>query len=80
MSDYIYLEHDGKLLLVNSDGEGPVTPIQGRINWEGSPNSIRLPTPQEVTDMGILWDEKRSNNIVLGDIEKKIIIATPKIK
>ena len=80
MSDYIYLEHDGKLLLVNSDGEGPVTPIQGRINWEGSPNSIRLPTPQEVTDMGILWDEKRSNNIIFGDIEKKIIIATPKIK
>ena len=73
MSDYIYLEHDGKLLLVNSDGEGPVTPIQGRINCEGNTNPIRLPTPQEVIDMGIFWDEKRSNNIVLGDIEKKLL-------
>ena len=80
MPDYIYLEHDGKLLLVNSDGEGPITPTQGRINCEGKKIQIRLPTPQEVIDMGISWEEKRKNNIVLGDIEKKIIIATPNIK
>ena len=66
MPDYIYLEHDGKLLLVNSDGEGPITPTQGRINCEGKKIQIRLPTPQEVIDMGISWEEKRKNNIVLG--------------
>lgn len=80
MSDYIHLEHDGKLLLVNNDGEGPAIPQLGRTNWKGDDFLIRLPTPDEATKMGIKWEVKRKNNVVLGETEKKIIIAIPKIK
>ncbi len=80
MSDYIHLEHDGKLLLVNNDGEGPAIPQLGRTNWKGDDFLIRLPTPDEATKMGIKWEVKRKNNLVLGETEKKIIIAIPKIK
>lgn len=80
MSDYIHLEHDGKLLLVNNDGEGPAIPQLGRTNWKGEDFLIRLPTPDEATKMGIKWEVKRKNNVVLGETEKKIIIAIPKIK
>lgn len=79
-SDYIHLEHDGKLLLVNNEGEGPAIPELGRIEWEGENFLIRLPTVEEVSEMGIDWDMKRKNNIILGETEKKVIIATPKIK
>ena len=27
MKEYLYLEHDGKLLLVDNDGNGPKKPI-----------------------------------------------------
>jgi ADP-ribose pyrophosphatase YjhB (NUDIX family) len=80
MSDYIHLEHDGKLLLVNNDGEGPAIPQLGRTNWKGDDFLIRLPTPDEATKMGIKWEVKRKNNVVLGETEKKVIIAIPKIK
>jgi len=32
MKEYLYLEHDGKLLLVDNDGNGPEKPVMGRIN------------------------------------------------
>ena len=32
MKEYLYLEHDGKLLLVDNDGNGPKKPIMGRIH------------------------------------------------
>ena len=79
-SDYIHLEHDGKLLLVNNDGKGPAIPKPGRIEWKGKNFLIRLPTVEEVSEMGIDWDMKRKNNIILGQTEKKVIIATPRIK
>ena len=34
MKEYLYLEHDGKLLLVDNDGNGPKKPIMGRIHDE----------------------------------------------
>jgi ADP-ribose pyrophosphatase YjhB (NUDIX family) len=80
MADYIHLEHDGKLLLVNNDGDGPAIPELGRINWEGETFLIRLPTPDEAIKMGITWDLKRINNLILGDSEKKVMVATPNIK
>lgn len=79
MTDYIHLEHDGKLLLVNNNGKGPAIPILGRTSWDGETFLIRLPTLDEVSSMGIEWDLKRKNFIILGDIEKKVIIATPRI-
>ena len=77
MADYIHLEHDGKLLLVNDNGDGPAIPKLGRMNWDGDSFLIRLPTPDEVKRMGIKWELKRKNLLVIGDIEKEIIIATP---
>ena len=32
MKEYLYLEHDGKLLLVDNDGNGPEKPVMGRVN------------------------------------------------
>jgi 8-oxo-dGTP diphosphatase len=79
MADYVHLEHDGKILLVNSDGEGPAIPKLGRLKWEGEAPIIRLPTPDEVRKMGIQWETKRQNVIILGKNEKKIIMGIPKI-
>ena len=79
-SDYIHLEHDGKLLLVNNDGEGPAIPEPGRVDWIGNIFLIRLPTVEEVSEMGIDWVKKRENNIILGETERRVIIATPKIE
>jgi|TARA_B100001996_G_C18663051_1_gene593825 ADP-ribose pyrophosphatase YjhB (NUDIX family) len=79
MADYIHLEHDGKILLVDSDGKGPAIPKLGRLKWEGNEPLIRLPTPDEVRKMGIQWETKRKNVIILEENEKKIIMGTPKI-
>jgi hypothetical protein len=51
----VHLEHDGQVLLVNEQGEGPQLPVQGRL--EASP-IMRLPTPQEIQSMGIEWQKK----------------------
>ena len=61
MKEYLYLEHDGKLLLVNNDGKGPEKPVMGRTHVGDS--LIRLPTVDEVKDMGIEWERKRENSI-----------------
>jgi len=57
MKEYLYLEHDGKLLLVDNDGNGPEKPIMGRIH-EGE-SLIRLPTVKEVKNMNIAWEKKK---------------------
>jgi ADP-ribose pyrophosphatase YjhB (NUDIX family) len=56
----VHLEHDGQVLLVNEQGEGPQVPVQGRM--ETSP-MLRLPTQQEIQSMGIEWQKKRTTNI-----------------
>ena len=63
--EFLHLEHDGKILLVNLDGEGPATPIVGRSDVEDG-FSIRLPTEKEVGLMGIDWKKGRVNKIKLG--------------
>ena len=77
--EYVHLEHDGKILLVNADGIGPVSPVAGRSVFEGPSSQIRLPTITEVDNMGIEWSEKRSNRIVFGDEVYKVTYGTPKI-
>ena len=52
----VYLEHDGKLLLVNEQGHGPQDCIMGR---QEPASSLRFPTIEEVDKMGIDWDEER---------------------
>ena len=79
MKEYLYLEHDGKLLLVDDEGNGPRKPQMGRVNWEGDSPLIRLPTTSEVNEMGITWDKKRINQIHLENIQARVIIGTPNI-
>jgi len=79
-SKYLYLENDGKILLVDCEGNGPKIPKLGRVEVLNKDNILRLPTNDEVSNMGILWNEKRSNIITLGDLKYKIIVAEPLIK
>jgi len=77
--EYVHLEHDGKILLVDADGIGPVSPVMGRSVCDGPGSQIRLPTMMEVEGMGIEWTEKRSNQIIFGDDEFKVTYGIPKI-
>ena len=74
---HIHLEHDGKLLLVDLDGGGPAIPQMGRKGDGGF--SIRLPTPEEATKMGLTWKAKRTNRFRLGQEMHEVIVATPEI-
>ncbi|MDC0556198.1 NUDIX hydrolase [Candidatus Poseidoniaceae archaeon] len=56
----MYLEHDGKVMLVNSEGDGPQVPV---INSTGD-TKYRFPTSNEVRAMGIEWDEKNKFDIL----------------
>ena len=56
LETYLHLEHDGKLLLVDSEGNGPQVPIKGRLpSKEGDGWIFRLPTESEVKKMNIEW-------------------------
>ncbi|RPG73751.1 MAG: NUDIX hydrolase [Euryarchaeota archaeon TMED141] len=46
----VHLEHDGKVLLVDAEGRGPIAAQRGRIVNEPF---LRFPTPSEVASMGI---------------------------
>ena len=50
----LYLEHDGKVLLVDSDGNGPQKPVMKRIK----DTAFRFPTIDEVAALEIDWSEK----------------------
>ena len=75
---HIHLEHDGKLLLVDLDGGGPAIPQMGRKGDGGF--SIRLPTPEEATKMGLTWKAKRTNRFRLGQEIHEVIVAIPETK
>ena len=74
---HIHLEHDGKLLLVDLQGNGPAIPQMGRQGEGGF--SIRLPTPEEAKEMGLTWNTKRTNRFRLGQEMHEVIVATPEI-
>ena len=77
---YLHLEHDGKLLLVNKEGEGPQIPIKGRIKSIGEQGWLfRFPTPSEVDLMGIKWTEKNKSILEIGESRKIIIKGQPEI-
>ena len=76
---HLHLEHDGKLLLVDADGNGPKIPIPGRTDTGESGWIIRLPTEDEVEKMGIKWNKKRINTMDDGTQIHTIIYATPDI-
>ena len=77
--EHIHLEHDGKLLLVDIEGNGPAIPKRGRTDWEDQGFMIRLPTPSEATAMGLTWKERRINRFRLGQDDHVVTVATPDI-
>ena len=76
MNTPIYLEHDGKVLLVDFDGNGPQDAVMGR---EGEV-TLRLPTVDEVETMGIQWSERRINRIQFDSETHEVVYALPEIE
>ena len=77
-TEYVHLEHDGKLLLVDMGGKGPAKPQMGRDLLDGG-FFIRLPTPEEVSALGISWAPRRTNRIRLNEIDYVISHGIPEI-
>ena len=75
----IHLEHDGKLLVVDNEGNGPEIPKKGRADWGEEGFMIRLPTPSEATAMGLTWKERRINRFRLGQHDHVVTVATPDV-
>ena len=76
-SEVVYLEHDGKVLLVNEDGEGPQQPVQGRTSVD---ERLRFPTKQELRKLDIDFIEKDSLVLRYADRDYIVIKAYPKIE
>tara|TARA_B100000767_G_scaffold275547_1_gene313216 strand:- start:2905 stop:3621 length:717 start_codon:yes stop_codon:yes gene_type:complete len=74
--EVVHLEHDGKVLLVDEDGNGPQLPIQGRQN---DSNPLRLPTSEEIEKLGIQWKVIRETRLVFGDLVYRVTKGYPKI-
>ena len=72
----VYLEHDGRVLLVNDNGEGPQLPVKGR---QEIGEQIRFPTIDEVTKHRIEYEQKMIIRIVFGNQVVKVIKGYPKI-
>ena len=80
LGTFIHLEHDGKLLLVDSEGKGPQIPIIGRsLSKDENGWIFRLPTNSEVESMGIEWTLKGKYNLDIGDSSTTIIMGQPEI-
>jgi ADP-ribose pyrophosphatase YjhB (NUDIX family) len=79
-SEYLYLEHDGKILLVDKHGNGPKIPKFGRIDLSDKDILLRLPDIEEVSKMGIKWIKKRTNIIKNRNDNYNIIFAEPLIE
>ena len=62
----LYLEHDGKVLLVDSEGNGPKKPTMNNI---GS-TKFRFPTETEVQGFGIEWEAKNTFEILGFEVIK----------
>ena len=73
----IHLEHDGKVLLVDQDGNGPLKPVQGRL---GEGKHLRFPTLAEVESFGLVIEQKRTTILRLEGHSFEVIKAYPKIE
>ena len=74
---HLYLEHDGKVLLVDADGNGPHIPEKGRCKSDGW--LLRLPSEEEVSKLGLTWEVRRTNRFKLGDQTHEVIHGLPNI-
>ena len=75
MSRPLYLEHDGKVLLVDLEGNGPQKAVMGRVGDV----VLRLPTEPEVKTMEIDWTERRVNRIRFGSEYHEVVYGFPEI-
>ena len=73
----VYLEHDGKVLLVNKNGEGPHLPVKGR---QENGEIIRFPTIDEVAKLGLDYEQKMDVRIIFGNQVVRVIKGYPKIQ
>ena len=76
MSRPLYLEHDGKVLLVDLEGNGPQKAVMGRVGDV----VLRLPTESEVKAMEIDWTERRVNRIRFGSEYHEVVYGFPDIE
>ncbi len=74
--EVVHLEHDGRVLLVDESGHGPMLPTPGRIRLD---TTLRLPTRDEVDAMEIPWVEFNPTRIQFGDQTCMVIKGYPKI-
>jgi len=77
MGEYVYLESDGKLLLVDNNGVGPAIPQSGRVEVSWDSEGIRLPTRDEVESFDIQWEAIRTNKFRLGQEDHIVIHGKP---
>ena len=75
-SEVIYLEHDGKVLLVDETGNGPIIPQKGRMSHG---ELIRFPTHDEIVSMGLSYEQKGLTTIRFGEKEARVIKGYPKV-
>ena len=74
--EVVYLEHDGKVLLVNDEGIGPQQPVQGRVEVE---ELLRFPTKHEVAEMGLEFVQKETVVLRYGKTTYTVIKGYPKV-
>ena len=72
----VYLEHDGKLLLVDENGDGPRDCIMGRNTNE---ILLRFPTPEEVEHHGISWTAGRETDLRFGNETYTVLHGEPEM-
>ena len=75
-STVIYLEHDGKVLLVDSNGRGPQQPVKGRVEADCL---LRFPTKDEVDALGIEYEEKNLLCLRYNDATYNVVKAYPHV-
>ena len=70
----VYLEHDGKVFLVNEQGLGPQIPVQGRTE---ALETLRFPTPDELQGMDIDFKEKDELKLRFSDQTIRVVKGYP---
>ena len=73
----VYLEHDGKVLLVDDLGNGPCVPKKGR---EGGGDLLRFPKLNEVKGLGIEFTTKISLSIRFESGTYEVIKGYPNLE
>ena len=75
-TEVVYLEHDGKVLLVDDSGKGPQLCLMGR---EEPISTLRFPTQAELQQMEISWEQERVTDIRLEGSRIKVLHGMPNI-